>query len=77
MSGSLQRLRKKISKISDNDPIKPIIKGGSPKWSDYNQKEGSEGRRLPISGSKKLVVSDVPFRRMSKNKSMHFEPKKE
>lgn len=78
MSGSLQRLKKKISKISDNDFGKPVVRAHSPQWTDLKRKDLSENKKPPSALGRQLGIAELPGGRLSKNRSLYFEqPKKE
>lgn len=78
MTDSVQKLKKKIWKISENEAFRPSYKS-----SDHSKvAAGREDMSLPKKNSlgtiqKKLAASDVPMSKLSKNKSMHFDSNKE
>jgi hypothetical protein len=76
MSGSLQRLKKKISKISDGESGKPVIRASSPHWADLKKKDLSESKKPPSAAIRQLAASELPAGRAGKNRSLHFEPPK-
>ena len=79
MSGSLQRLKKKISKISDNDCGKPGLRAHSPQWTDaWANKDPCENKKPASALARQLCAGELAGGRPGKNRSLHFEhPRKE
>ena len=78
MSDSVQKLKKKIWKISEHDLPRPSYKGIADSREVKNRDDStSQKKKSSTSIPKKLAVSDLQMERLTKNKSMQFDSKKE
>lgn len=78
MSGSVMKLKKKIWKISEKEVSSPSFKQAHDSKAADSREESIKQRKSPGDHARKqLVVSDLHMGKLSRNKSLQFDNKKE